>query len=474
MFENVLVQVLQPGYMLRQPPLYEWLLWSVQHVAGPTIWSFLFLKYALISLAALFLFLSARKAIPDPRIAALCVFCYSLFYQFGWNLHEGVTHTLVMVTACAASAFYFLLALETRRLSYYAALGLAAGAGLLGKHSFALFVPALLLAAALDPVWRSRFRLSGLGLALLVAAAVYSPYLIWILTDGMALVAEVSRTMGVTEQSPHVLRAGEGLAKLAFSLLGFSVPLVPVLLLVFWQRYLGRADPLHPDVNPAARLAGRTVLTMIGLTALLIAWTGATYVKERHMHPLLLLAPIWLFADLARFEWDRRWRRLAMVAGAVALVAFIARVPGLVMPDRFWCGGKCRHMKPYADLQQPLSELWADKAVLVAGDDYTGGNLRVLFPSAVIISPSAAGSSHSFERCFYIWEDGETEPALPALEAASERLGSSEGRTGIETAAYLTGNWPHLFKEPGWRTTWWGVAELVLGNGLCRPPAQGR
>ena len=57
MFENVLVQTLEPGYMLRQPPLYEWLLWSAQQVFGPTIWAALFVKYSLISIAALFLFL---------------------------------------------------------------------------------------------------------------------------------------------------------------------------------------------------------------------------------------------------------------------------------------------------------------------------------------------------------------------------------------------------------------------------------
>ncbi|MDN3718723.1 hypothetical protein QW131_04540 [Roseibium salinum] len=144
---------------------------------------------------------------------------------------------------------------------------------------------------------------------------------------------------------------------------------------------------------------------MIALTALIIVVTGATYVKERHMHPLMLLLPIYLFADLERFGFQRRWRWLAAIVIAVAAVAFLARVPGLAAPDRFWCGGNCRHMKPYADLQAPLAGLGAADATLIADDGYTGGNLRVLFPDARIVTS-----------------------AIPARTAAREKNASSSGR----------------------------------------------
>ncbi|GAB4516435.1 MAG: hypothetical protein Tsb0019_15810 [Roseibium sp.] len=466
MFENVLVQTLEPGYMLRQPPLYEWLLYSAQQLFGPTIFAALFVKYGLISLAALFLFLIARKAISDPRLAALSVFSYSLFYQFGWNLHEGVTHTVVLTTACAASAFFFLKALETGRLGYYAAFGLAAGAGLLGKHSYPLFVLALLLAAVSDPLWRARLRPAGLLLVPLAAALVYSPYGWWILSEGLALFGSVSDTMGVTAESSHLARAGEGLAKLAFGLVGFSVPLLPVLILLFWPRYLGRCTPQTPAVNDVARLCGRTVLAMIVLTALLIALTGATYVKERHMHPLLLLLPVFLFADLERFGFRRQWRWLAAVVIAVAAVAFLARVPGIAAPDRFWCGGNCRHMKPYDDLRAPLAKLGAAEATLVADDGYTGGNLRVLFPGARVVTKAIPARTPPRERCFFVWEEGDTAPAL----AAEERFARNAFWQASPplSAGFLAGAWPHLWKEAGWRTTWWGVAVLSPDEPVCR------
>jgi len=466
MFENVLVQTLQPGYMLRQPPLYEWLLFGAQQVFGPTIWAALFVKYGLISIAALFLFLIARKAIIDPRLAALCAFSYSLYYQFGWNLHEGVTHTVVLTTACAASAFFFIKALETRKLAYYLAFGAATGAGLLGKHSYPIFVLALLLAAVSDVAWRSRLRPLGLVCVPLAAALVYSPYAWWILSEGMQLFASVSDTMGVTAQTSHLMRAGEGLGKLAFGLVGFSVLLVPLLLILFWPRYLGRKAAGVPKVNDIAGLCGRTVLAMILLTALLIAVTGATYVKERHMHPLMLLLPIFLFADLERFGFQRQWRWLGAAMMTVVAVAFLARVPGLVAPDQFWCGGKCRHMKPYADLHVPLEDLGAARATIIADNGYTGGNMRVLFPGARVVTKAIPARTPPRARCFFVWEEGDERP----VSAADERFVRNAFWAAATplSATYLNGSWPHLWKAPGWRTTWWGVAELDPQDPICR------
>jgi hypothetical protein len=37
------------GYQLRNPPLYEWLLWTVQQLAGPGPLSYLMLRYGLIA-----------------------------------------------------------------------------------------------------------------------------------------------------------------------------------------------------------------------------------------------------------------------------------------------------------------------------------------------------------------------------------------------------------------------------------------
>src|SRR5262249_19695396 len=41
-------QELALGYQVRQPPLYSWLLWSVQRLIGPGLLSHLLLRYTMI------------------------------------------------------------------------------------------------------------------------------------------------------------------------------------------------------------------------------------------------------------------------------------------------------------------------------------------------------------------------------------------------------------------------------------------
>jgi hypothetical protein len=65
---NILAQTLEPGYVVRQPPLHEWLLWSLQRLTGPTLLSFLILKYGLLTATFVFLYFVAKRLFADPRL----------------------------------------------------------------------------------------------------------------------------------------------------------------------------------------------------------------------------------------------------------------------------------------------------------------------------------------------------------------------------------------------------------------------
>lgn len=62
---NVYTQTLELGYMAKQPPLYEWLLWLVQNFTGPTLPSFLILRYGLLAATFAFLYLVAKRIFAD-------------------------------------------------------------------------------------------------------------------------------------------------------------------------------------------------------------------------------------------------------------------------------------------------------------------------------------------------------------------------------------------------------------------------
>src|SRR5581483_5218756 len=86
---NVLTQTLALGYVPRQPPLHEWLVWSVQRLTGPTLSSFLLIKYGMLAATVVFLYLAATRIFSDRRFAVLAGLSPFFLFQFAWNMHEG-------------------------------------------------------------------------------------------------------------------------------------------------------------------------------------------------------------------------------------------------------------------------------------------------------------------------------------------------------------------------------------------------
>lgn len=466
--ENVWVQTLEFGYILAQPPLYEWLLYGFQQIFGPTIQSILALKYTVLTGTSVFLFLTARYALCDPRLAALCVLSYSLLIQIGWNLFEGVTHTNVLMCACAATAWLFVRALRTRAILDYAFLGLAVGCGLIAKFSYPLFPAALLIACLSLPSQRQRLRLLGLPLTLIVAALVISPFAYWIVSGDHSLFGAMSGKMTEGGVVAHWERVATGLSRFAFSLFGFSALLVPVLVLMFYQPLRRGNLWLIEDVDQAevAQLLGRTVAVMIGLAAIGIIASGSVHVKERHMHPILLMLPIYMFARLeAGKAATFRYANLLVLIVLVALIALVARIPTFITPTKALCG-KCREMKPYPALQPELRKLGFDGGTLIGADTYLAGNLRVAFPHARINGPNwVSPKTVSVTACYIVWDAGENGPR-PLAEVNGRFANATEGVAA--EAHYVDATWPMRWGLGTKRVSTFGIKQLPSDNSLCR------
>src|SRR5262245_45139003 len=178
---NVFAQTLEPGYVLRQPPLFEWLLWLVQRFTGPTLPSFLILKYGLLTATLAVLYLVAKRIFANQRWAAIAALSPLLLYQIGWNLHEGVTHTMPLMCAVAASTWAFMRVAERGASGDYILFGVIAGLGLLSKYSFAGFLFVLLTSGLLQPTLRARMLDWRMLASVVAAVLVASPYLYWLI-----------------------------------------------------------------------------------------------------------------------------------------------------------------------------------------------------------------------------------------------------------------------------------------------------
>ncbi len=84
---NVLTQTLALGYVPRQPPLHEWLVWSVQQLTGPTLSSFLLIKYGMLTATIAFLYLAATRIFSERGFAVLAGLSPFFLFQFAWNMH---------------------------------------------------------------------------------------------------------------------------------------------------------------------------------------------------------------------------------------------------------------------------------------------------------------------------------------------------------------------------------------------------
>ena len=81
---NVLTQTLALGYVPRQPPLHEWLVWSVQQLTGPTLSSFLLIKYGMLTATIAFLYLAATRIFSERGFAVLAGLSPFFLFQFAF------------------------------------------------------------------------------------------------------------------------------------------------------------------------------------------------------------------------------------------------------------------------------------------------------------------------------------------------------------------------------------------------------
>jgi hypothetical protein len=429
---NILAQTLEPGYALKQPPLYEWLLWSVQRLTGPSLPSFLILKYGLLTATFAFLYLVAKRIFADQRWAAIAALSPLLLCHIGWNLHEGVTQTMALICAVAASMWSFMRLAERGRASDHVLFGAIAGLDLISKYSFAGFLAVFLGSALLQPALRARLlvlahasehwrrRIGHRAVRLLVGyRAPRSRRALWL----------IRRTHG-GGRSPqgdgHRTRQGD---------------LRAARLLVSARSDRARAFPRHAarglgcdqgvkrrtfdDSQPDWRLL-LLHITLGGFLVLMLGavLTGATHYLERYMHPFFLLTQLWLIGLVETSgNASRRLAVLATMLLTVTLLVVPIRLRDLLQAIGPECH-KCRIAVPYDGLAAALEARGFHAGTIIAADRHDSGNLRRMFPEARIIRverpayapPIRTGDLTS--KVAVVWRKG-SESRLPK-EAESE------------------------------------------------------
>jgi 4-amino-4-deoxy-L-arabinose transferase-like glycosyltransferase len=465
---NVLAQTFALGYVERQPPLYEWLLWSVQQLTGPNLLSFLLIKYALLSATFAFLYLSATRIFSDWCWQVVAGVSPLLLFQIGWNLHEGVTQTMMLTCMVAASFWSFMRLAERGAVGDYLLFGLFIGLGLLSKYNFVGFLLILLMCALLQPALRTRLLNWRMLLAFAMAAVVTAPFAYWLISGRRDLVAVFDDAVSPRALGWLKARAiGLGLA--LYAPFGFLFPLVVILVVGFPRSVPQAWAALKQSVRPRdwERSTPDWPLLLLHMTiggflflilgALL---TGATHYLERYMHPFFLLTPLWLLALVERT--GNAGRKVKVLAGLI-LVATV-----LVAPLRAYdlmksmgprCG-KCRLAIPYEGLAEALRAGGFRSGTVIATNRDDAGNLRRLFPEARIVclrNPHYAPPIRTTDRVStgaLVWRaaEGEKPPKGAAAELARTGAGLAGGSQEVRVPWAPFGA-PTADRDWSWRVT---------------------
>ena len=398
-----------------QPPLYSWLQRATFPVVPDRLLALALLKNAL--LAATYLAVYALFRTSRPRqVAGLAALCLFLLPQISWDSQRSMTHS-VLVTALAALTT---LAFWTRTLpgarGGWLLFGVLLGLGGLAKFNFLLVPASLLIAASTMPELRGRLRVSGMALALAVAAALWTGPLWWAWTHADRAFGTANRLHLAGEGEPRWRAALEGGGAFALAVISCLALGVLVFGLLCWFR--GRPAAAGAGLDTLDRLLLRTVLVGLALALIGIVASGTTRVRDLWLLPLIYLAfPLAAVQVQLRLTSAgvRALRRT--IAGLAALVT-VALAVHIVYGDPTH---PPLSRYPVGAMAADLEAAFPDADRIVAHPEWLAGNLIYWRPDLAVVSAVDPGPPpDDAETAVLVWWDRRPagpEPVIDQLAA---------------------------------------------------------
>jgi hypothetical protein len=295
------------GYFSK-PPLLAWVIAAAEHVCGSSEACIRAPAPILYFGTSLLVYAVARQ-LYDAQVA--------FYAALSTALATGAVFSSRIISTDVPLLFFWALALlayvklmDGAGLRWAVVLGVAFGFGLMAKYAMIYFVLGIALAAVIEPTARGVLRGGGLWLALLIAAAVVAPNLLWNLDNGLATFKHTGDNI---QGSGIALDPLKGLEFIGAQF-GVFGPVVFAVLLVAMIRVaspvLHRADRLML----AFAIPPLVLVTCVGfVTRALANWAAASFISGVVVVVALLVR---------REAW--KWLALSLSIGIVVQGAIIA------------------------------------------------------------------------------------------------------------------------------------------------------
>ena len=319
------VNSLELGYN-KHPPLPTWLLWLPVRLFGRSAWTSYVMGAAttLASMGLLWHLMTRLRGHRHATIALLATLCVT-FYN--GRLHY-YNHNVVMMFFVTAAAALNWQAFTSRKLRWWAALGLCLGLGALAKYQMVLAMVATVVFWAEQRGWRVPEQRRGLLLAALLALLVVAPHLRWLVDNDFAPIRyALNSSLGA---GLDLLSRMAGAAHWLLDQL-FNRTLPAWLLLgllaaraIYWRPARADAPPLP---LPAADASGKLLVCWGVLPLLLITAAGVVSGAELQLHWATAFLPLTVAAAMEPAVLRALWPRVPL---PFALKVFVA-LQGLLL-----------------------------------------------------------------------------------------------------------------------------------------------
>ncbi len=448
--ENIFTQSWDWGYLPDNPPLYEWLLHASQIIFGPTLFSFLFLKYALLTLSGVFVFLTARRVLRDEKWAALSSFGLVLLYQIGWNYFQALSHSALAFTLITALLYAGTRLVEYQRLVDYLWFGLALGLGLLSKYNSAGLAVSLLAAGLILPQTRKVFLNWRILVSFALAGLLLAPHLFWVADHWQAASAMVSDSLGLAKDS-HAERALNGVGSGLVAILSFFLPFLLVATLLFRKGLGRRWRPKGDERLELVKWLGLAGLSGGALMLFGAVVLGVPEISERYAIPFLFPLWFWLMARMRSVASQKTEKAYFAALGGFALFVLLFRMGTGIIAEPF-CK-KCMDFVPYDAVIEAAREKIDGPVTLFVMEENTAGNIRRAFPDAQTVWLNLSPIYYPVieaRPCLMIWSEQMAGGPMPPI---------IKDETNSDNTISVTGKWKHLYKDE-WRETEWFITTL--------------
>jgi 4-amino-4-deoxy-L-arabinose transferase-like glycosyltransferase len=347
-------QEFQLGYN-QHPPFWAWIcgLWFA--IFPRTGWAFALLSSLNAGIGLCGAWLLIGDFVQGPkRVAAWALLLLTplyTFYAYKYNAN------VIFLSIWPWTLHYFMRSLQGRRVADAVAFGAMIGLAMMSKYYALILVATCLLAALQHPSRRNYIASASPYLAMVVAAAVCTPHVWWLMTHRAPPLHYLA---SISDEAWHYVLgyAGQTLS----GVLGMNLGVVLVVGSVTW---FARRDATA-TVGHSSRAPALGVLATLALAPLALTIASALALRTRVTSEMLIgtfpLVPLLAIEIAGTRDIDRLCRISTRLAAAVTLGA-LAISPAIALARSRLSSG-AENAAPFQEVATEATRLWHDRTSL--------------------------------------------------------------------------------------------------------------